>query len=194
MNADAEVVPAVAGVAMLVLALALACARSPLFAMRLGVAHAVMLALAATAHGMTVGRSTLLAVGLLVLAKAVALPWLLPGDARMREDIRPLPALAMGTLLAVLAWAALPPAAGVRAAVVPLALAMLVLGILPAVLGQGAARRLLGLLVAADGAVLATLALPDPRYPLLLELGVLGLLGALLLALRRERGAPRAVP
>ena len=194
MNAGVDLFLALAGVAMLVLALLVPCAGGAVIAIRLGAEHAAALAVAALAQAMTKGQPVLLMLTALVLAKAIALPWLLPGDVRTQEPGRPLPVLAAGTALAALAWMALPPVAGLRPMAVPLALAMLSLGILPAALGQGAARRFLGLLVAANGAMLAALEAADPARLVLLELGVLVLLGALLVAMRWERDAPRAMP
>lgn len=181
-----------AGTAMLLLALALPCAEAPRTAVRLGMGHAAALGLAAAMEGAAGARPVLLALAALVLGKALALPWLLPDAGHVPAGRRRWPLAALGSVLAGLPWIALPPVAGLRPATVPLALGMLVLGLVPALWGQPAPRRLLGLLVAANGVVLAALGVPGGA-PLLLELGALGLLGALALAGRREPGVSRAV-
>lgn len=179
---------------MLVLALLVPCAGGVVIAARLGsAAHAVALAVAALAQAMAKGQPALLVLDwpdagqghrrALAAAGRCARAGARPATARARRRHR-----AGGPGLDGIA-AGGRPAANDDAYGPGDAL----LGILPAALGQGAARRFLAP-GGGNGAMLAALEAADPARLVLLELGVLVLLGALLVAMRWERDAPRAMP
>jgi len=191
--------PALAlGTTMLVLALVIPCQPTLARAARLAALHGAMLAAVILARALAGdGVPFLPLAGLVLLGKVFALPRLLAGipDRRPAGGFAgsPLGIFAAGTSLAILAWIALPPLAN-RLPAITQALAMLAVGLLPTILGHAAPRRLLGLLVAQNGVLLAALALPDPWHPLLLELAATVLLGALLVTARQEPASSRSSP
>lgn len=188
----------VLGMVMLLLGLAIPCQPGLARAARLASLQSLALAGAVALRALAGGGAPMLALamlillGLILLGKVILLPRLLAAVPD-RPVGRALPILALGAAFALLGWIALPPHAA-RPADITLAFAMLPAALVPAILGQSAPRRLLGLLAAENGLLLAALRLPDPMHPLVLELAATSLLAALLLAARHDPGAPRAAP
>lgn len=187
--------------AMLLLALAAICQRRAMAAMRLiawqsGALAGAMLALGSSASWpAAVGLAALI-----VAAKVFLVPRLLRRmpDADASDD-RPavLPTLLLSMALAALAWLVVPlagPPHFMQRALGTLALAMVLLGLLPTILGRPALARLLGLLAAENGVMLAAGLIPGTGRAILLQMTTLTLISALLWHARRDSIQARPPP